>query len=134
MTLAEWTPIIVALITAGLLKYAADVVKWLAAKRKGQTTEGRQTASLSTADQTIALVARARDELESDNVLLRAMLQEERAASASREADLIQRHAAEMARRDAREADYRAEIARLERKVREILSELESLKSRHTGA
>lgn len=127
----EWTPILVALIAAGLLKYAVDVVKWILARYRGQTTQGRQSANIATVDQSLAVVARARDELEADNALLRAMLAEERAASASRESDLIRRHANDRGEWHAEKTSMRAEIDGLQNRLRQMLDELEDLKRRH---
>ena len=129
--LVEWTPILVALIAAGLLKYSVDLGKWAYARYKGGTIEGREATHVSTVDQSLAVVARARDELESDVALLRAMLQEERASSASREADLIRRHAADRTEWSREKSSMRAEIDGLQERLRAMLDELEDLKRRH---
>lgn len=130
MTGVEWTPVIVALITAGLLTYVRDAVKWLGVRRREQTPEGRQTMSIATVDQSLTVVAKARDELESDNALLRATLAEERAAHASERSDLIRRHAAERMQWGDEKATLKAEIADLERRLREMLTEVENLRLR----
>jgi chromosome segregation ATPase len=125
VTPAEWTVILTTLISAGLLKAAIDLVKWIYKRRQDRAVaaspEGQKAAQLATVDQSLAVVARARDELEADNERLRREITEKDA-----------RHASELAYRDAREAAYREEIVRLESKVREILAELEGLKRRHT--
>jgi chromosome segregation ATPase len=132
VTPAEWTTILVALITAGLLKYAVDLLKWLAARRAGATEQGRTATITATVDQSLAVVARARDELEADNALLRATLAEERANHASERSDLIQRHGAERLQWSQERADLQAHIADLERRLREMLAEVESLRLRTT--
>ncbi len=120
MTGIEWTPILVALIGAGLLKYAADLFKWLRTRKQANTPAALRQADIATVDLSLAVVARARDELEADNARLRSQLAETDA-----------RHAAEIARRDLREQAMRAEIDALERKLRALLSEVERLKDRH---
>ncbi len=120
MTGIEWTPILVALIGAGLLKYAADLFKWLRTRKQANTPAALRQADIATVDLSLAVVARARDELEADNVRLRSQLAETDA-----------RHAAEMARRDLREKAMREEITVLENKLRALLAEVEKLKDRH---
>ena len=120
MTGAEWTAIAIALIGAGILNYLKEFVKWWNSRQEANTPEGQQAANLATVDQSLAVVARARDELEADNSRLRGIIAEQDA-----------RFSAEIARRDAREASLQEEIVRLERKCREILSEIEGLKLRH---
>lgn len=126
----DWTQVLVALISAGILTTLRDIVKWIGDRRKGSTPAGRQAVNIATVDQSLAVVAKARDELETDNALLRAMLSEERAASASRESDLISRHAAERITWQTEKADLKAEIADLERRLRELLTEVENIRRR----
>lgn len=116
----NWTEILVALIAAGLLKYSVDLARWWANRRKERSPEGQQVASLATVDQSLAVVARARDELEADNARLRAWL-----------AEVDARHTAERAVWAEEKAAMRAEIHDLERRLREMLAEVESLKIRH---
>ncbi|WP_394620961.1 hypothetical protein JNUCC0626_18260 [Lentzea sp. JNUCC 0626] len=118
MTGAELVPILVAVISAGVLR---DVVRWFGARRKARSPEGKQAASLITVDQSIAVVARARDELMEDNVRLREQLAETDA-----------RHAAERVQWAEEKASMRAEITGLERRLRELLTEVEDLKIRHS--
>ncbi len=120
MTPAEWSAILIALISAGLLKYAVDFFKWLRSRKEQRTPEAARVATIATVDASLAVVARARDELAADNVRLRSQLTETDA-----------RHAAEMARRDLREKAMREEIAVLESKLRALLTEVENLKDRH---
>ncbi|MBP2323342.1 SMC interacting uncharacterized protein involved in chromosome segregation [Kibdelosporangium banguiense] len=120
MTPAEWIPILIALISAGLLKYAVDVIKWWTVRRKSKTPEGKQAANLATLDQSLAVVARARDELEADNARLRAQLAEADA-----------RHAVERMTWTEEKAAMKSEIHELERRLREMLAEIENLKLRH---
>jgi molecular chaperone GrpE (heat shock protein) len=126
----ELTPIIVALLAGGLLSYAAALCKWFVAWRQGATTEGRQAAHVTTVDQSLAVVARARDELEADNALLRATLAEQRAAHASEVSDLIQRQTTERALWSQEKSGLKAEIADLERRLREMLAEVENIRRR----
>jgi len=116
----NWTEVLVALIAAGLLKYAVDGLKWLAVRRRAGSHEARNSAAISTADQSLAVVAKARDELEADNARLRAEMAEKDA-----------RHDRERDRWEAKEVSMRREIDTLERKVRDILDELEQIKLRH---
>ncbi|MDT8915772.1 hypothetical protein [Amycolatopsis sp. PS_44_ISF1] len=116
----NWTEVLVALIAAGLLKYAVDLAKWWSARRKRKSPEGVQSANLATLDQSLAVVARARDELEADNARLRSQLAESDA-----------RHAAERATWAEEKASMKAEIHDLERRLREMLAEIENLKIRH---
>ncbi len=120
MTGAEWTMIAVALIGAGLLNYVKEILTWWRNRRISNTPEAKEAASIATVDQSLTVVAKARDELEADNTRLRGQI-----------ADQDARFVAEIARRDAREASLMEEITRLETKVREILAEVESLKFRH---
>ncbi len=125
MTPAEWTLIITTLITAGLLKALIDLVKWAYArrttKRAAEAPEAKQAASIATVDQSLAVVARARDELEADNIRLREQLAESDA-----------RHEADRARWELRDKARREEIEVLEAKLRALLAEVEKLKDRHT--
>lgn len=114
------TQILVALITAGLLKYAVDALRWLSKRRREGTSASRDAFAVVTADQSLAVVARARDELEADNARLRAEM-----------AEKDDRHDRERDRWDAKEKTLRREIDTLERKVRDILDELEQIKLRH---
>jgi len=124
----NWGEILVALIGAGLLKFAVDGIKALSKRRQARTPEARDALHVTTADQSLAVVARARDELEDDNNRLRAEITRVERRASEAEA----RHDAELARRDLREAAMRAEIETLERKLRALLTEVEKLKDRHT--
>ncbi len=121
MTPAEWSAILIALITAGLLKYVVDFIKWLRDRHQQRSPEAQRAQSIATVEASLAVVARARDELEADNVRLRSQRSETDA-----------RHAAEMARRDLREKAMREEITVLESKLRALLAEVEKLKDQHT--
>jgi len=121
MTPAEWTAILVALIAAGLMKYVVDLCKFISAKRKGKLPEAVQAVHVATVDQSLAVVARARDELEADNLRLRQQMAEADA-----------RHEADRARWELRDKARREEIEVLERKLRALLAEVEKLKDRHT--
>lgn len=128
----EWTPILIALISAGLFKAVVDGVKYVTVRRKAKieaaSPDGRHAVLAVTMDQSLAVVARARDELEADNTRLR----DELLRADQRAADQQARHDAEIARRDLREKAMRDEIDALERKLRALLSEVERLKDRHT--
>lgn len=126
----NWGEIIVALIGAGLLKFAVDGLKWLVKRRQARTPEARDALHVTTADQSLTVVAKARDELEDDNRRLRNDNDRLRRQQAESDA----RHDAERARWDLREAAMRAEIDGLERKLRALLTEVEKLKDKHTLA
>lgn len=116
----NWTPIIVALIAAGLLKYVIDGIRWFYHRYRGRSPERKQAAVISTVDQSLAVVAKARDELEADNARLRVQLAESDA-----------RHEVERARWGEEKAAMRNEINDLERRLRELLAEVQNLKTRH---
>lgn len=120
MTGAEWSAVLIALIGAGLLKYAVDFFKWLRARREAKQPEAVKAATIATVDQSLAVVARARDELEADNARLRAQMAEADA-----------RHEADRARWELRDKLRREEIEVLEAKLRALLVEVEKLKDRH---
>lgn len=117
----NWTEVLVALIAAGLLTFVSDQIKGFRARRNAKAPEARQSATISTVDQALAVVARSRDELEADNARLRAQ-----------QAESDARHEAERARWELREAAMREEIAALEQKLRALLVEVEQMKDRHT--
>jgi hypothetical protein len=119
MTPAEWTLILTTLITAGLLKYCVDFIKWLRARREAKTPEAQKITQIATVDQSLAVVARARDELEADNTRLRQQLHESDA-----------RHEADRVRWELRDKMRREEIEILESKLRQLLTEVEKLKDR----
>lgn len=120
MTPVEWTAIIVALISAGLLKYAVDGYKGWKKGRLAKTPAALQAAQIATVDQSLAVVARARDELAEDNARLRTLMAESDA-----------RHEADRARWELRDKSRREEIEVLEAKLRALLTEVEKLKDRH---
>lgn len=120
MTPAEWSAILIALIGAGLLKYAVDFVKWLKSRRDEKAPEAIKAQHVATVDASLAVVARARDELEADNARLRAQMAESDA-----------RHEADRARWELRDKARREEIEVLERKLRALLAEVEKLKDQH---
>lgn len=120
MTPAEWTAILIALISAGLVKYLADAVRWWRSRRQAQTPAAQQAMTISTVDQSLSVVARARDELEADNTRLRRLMSEADA-----------RHEADRVRWELLDARRREEIEALESKLRALLGEVERLKDRH---
>jgi chromosome segregation ATPase len=120
VTPAEWTAILIALISAGLLKYAVDAVKAFRNRARARTPEALQATQIATVDQSLAVVARARDELEADNSRLRLQMAEAEA-----------RHEADRARWELRDKSRREEIEVLEAKLRQLLTEVEKLKDRH---
>ncbi len=121
MTPAEWSAILIALIGAGLLKYAVDFFKWLKSRREEQAPERQRAHTIATVDASLAVVARARDELEADNDRLRRQMAESDA-----------RHEDDRARWELRDKARREEIEVLERKLRALLHEVEKLKDQHT--
>ncbi|MFC0623819.1 hypothetical protein [Kribbella deserti] len=119
----EWTPVIVALLGAGVLRYLESVARWYLRRRAAATPAGQRAALLSEADLTVAVVAHARDELAEDNRRLREQIVEERA-----------RHAEDRAVWAGEKAGMRAEIDTLEAKLRAVLHEVEEFKRRHREA
>lgn len=114
------TTVLVALIGAGVLRYVEYVARWYARRRAAATPVGQRLAALTEADQSVTVVAHARDELAEDNRRLRVMLSEER-----------QRRVEDNAASIARETVMRAEINALELKIRAVLTEVEEMKRRH---
>lgn len=112
--------VLVALIGAGVLRYLEAVTRWLIRRRVTATPAGQRAAVLTEADQTVAVVAHARDELAEDNRRLRAIIGETRT-----------QHAEDRAQWAAEKATMRSEIDSLETRAREMLAELIELKRRH---
>ena len=100
--------IVATILTAGGGKYVWEAVK---AFRGGPPRASRR---LTAVDANIATVARARDELEQDNARLREILMEERKQRAEDEI----RHAGERARWLADQERLRADVNRLEERLR----------------
>lgn len=120
------TAIIVALISFGALDWARSLVKARSDRKRlavaASSPEGRASASLEFADQSILVVAKARDELEADNDRLRQVLTEVRADRAA----LVQEHAREReAWRLEREA-MRAEMEAMEARIRTLRERLDA--------
>lgn len=113
--------ILIALIGAGLLTTFVDGVKWVYRRRQSRDPEVRSSAAVATADASLSVVARARDELEADNARLRAD-----------RAECDARHLAERQQWESEKRAMRAEIDRLEGKLRELLNEVENLRIRHS--
>lgn len=113
------TNIAVALIAAGLLNYARDAFKAFRARKVAGTPEAREALHVATADQSLIVVARARDELVEDNVRLRLTISEERT-----------RHAEDRAQWARDKAILRGEIDSLEAKLRGLLDEVTALRTR----
>ena len=120
MTPAEWSAILIALISAGLLKYLVDAIKAFRRGHLSKSPEALKGQQIATVDQSLAVVARARDELEADNARLRLQMAEQDA-----------RHEAERARWEVRDQARREEIEMLEVKLRQLLAEVEKLKDLH---
>jgi len=115
------TSILVALIGAGLLSYTRDAYRAFRSRSAASTPEAREALHVATADQSLIVVARARDELAEDNALLRAALSEERSSAARERAEwAVERRA------------MRDEIDALEAKLRGLLDEVSALKRRHS--
>ncbi len=121
-----WVPIIVALISAGLFAWFKQIVTVAWKNRRRATPAGRAHAArmedLALTDQSLVVVARARDELESDNARVRAERDED-----------ARRHATERAAWDAEraqmrrdQADERAEWARERQRMRDHIDDLEA--------
>lgn len=117
----DWTTLLVALISAGLLKYLSDAVKWWVARRKNISPLALQTASIATVDQSLTVVAKARDELESDNARLRTQI---------RETD--SRHVSDRDTWAREKMELKGEIQALEQRLRDLLTEVQDLQARHS--
>lgn len=103
-----WITGIVALLTGGGGKFAYDAfVQWRASPPRGIRQQ-------SLVDANIATVARARDELEEDNVRLRTIIAEER----KQRAEVERLHESDRTRWDLDRERLRADVDRLERRLR----------------
>lgn len=114
------TAIIIALVAAGALDWARSLVQARSQRKRlalaTASPDGRAHAQLEFADQSILVVAKARDELEADNDRLRATLTEVR----QDRSNLVAEHAKEReAWRLEREA-MRAEIDELSTRLRTV--------------
>jgi chromosome segregation ATPase len=114
------TAIIIALVAAGALDWARSLVQARSQRKRlalaTASPDGRAHAQLEFADQSILVVAKARDELEADNDRLRATLVETR----QDRANLVAEHAKEReAWRLEREA-LRAEVDDLSTRLRTV--------------
>lgn len=103
-----WVVTVLALLTGGGGKFVYDTI------RQWRNAPPRAARSQLIVDANIATVARARDELEQDNVRLRTMLTE---ASAQR-AEAERLHAEERTRWQADQQRLRADVERLEERLR----------------
>lgn len=119
------TAVIVALIGAGLLDWARNLVKArLQARREGiaaLSPEGRAADHLAFADASILVVAKARDELAEDNTRLRSELAETRATAAEERLN----HATEREAWRVERAEMRREIDLLETRLRGVRERLD---------
>jgi hypothetical protein len=74
------TPILIALLGAGILSFLKDFVKWMVTRHRAsqpdQVESRRIHESVRQADESVIVVARARGELERDNERLRAEIAE----------------------------------------------------------
>lgn len=113
------TPIIVALIGAGLLGFVRDGIRGFRARKAAGSPTARETLAVGVADASLLVVAKARDELEEDNARLRVSIVEER-----------NRHAEDRAQWAREKAALRGEIDSLEAKLRGLLDEVTALRSR----
>jgi len=118
-TTASVTAIVVALLGAGILTFLRDGLKALRLRRRAATPAGRDALYLETADKSLLVVAKARDELGEDNARLRLSIVEERS-----------RHAEDRAQWARDKAVLRGEIDALEGKLRALLNEVSALRTR----
>lgn len=114
------TDILTALITGGLLSFARDAWRAWKTRQHAHSPEGMESARVASANDSLLVVVKARDELEEDNRRLRETITEERARAAEDRAQAALEKSA-----------MRAEIDSLEAKLRAMLTEVEALKNRH---
>lgn len=107
------------LLSAGLARWATGQVAAWRARRTTRQVDTAERRHMAEVDGSLLTVARARDELEDDVLRLREQLVFERKLRAEDH----QRHEQER-------AALRAEIDRLERRLRELLLEVQNLKER----
>lgn len=119
-TTAAIANVVVAMLSGGVLVYVRDVIKTRRDAKFAASPAGREAAHVAAVDQTIAVVAHARDELAADNLRLRLIITEDRARHAEDRAEWVREKAA-----------MRAEADVLEAKLRSVLSEVEAYKHRH---
>lgn len=118
------TPILIAILTGGLLAYVRDLVKWIYERHQASKPDRIEAQkiheSVAQADQSVIVVARARDLLAADNARLRIEIAED-----------AKRHAADRAEWTAERAELRREIDELEERLRGALDEVRALKAKH---
>lgn len=118
------TALLAAALAGGLLNVIAQAVKWVTNRRSAnqpQVVEAKKVhQAVAQADQSLATVARARDELEADNDRLRQVNQTDR-----------ERYEKDRDEWRQERSELRAEILRLEASIRESLEEVQALKTRY---
>lgn len=121
--------LISALLGAGVLGYARELIKWLVARRKNRKTPAQVEATEAAekvhqaviqADESLIVVARARDILYQDNAALRAERVEQ-----------DRRHALDRAEWARERAELRAELDAVDARLRAALDEVAVLRTRH---
>jgi SMC interacting uncharacterized protein involved in chromosome segregation len=107
------------LLSAGLARWAGGQVKAWTVRRRQRLQDTVEKRHMSEIDGSLLTVVRARDELEDDNRRLREQLVEERRMRVE-----------DQLRHEQERGALRAEIDRLETKLRELLLEVQHLKER----
>jgi FtsZ-binding cell division protein ZapB len=118
------TPILVAMLTGGLLAYIRDLFKWMhdrnLARQPDQVELRKVHDAVATADRSVLVVEKSRDALEDDNARLRAEIQE-----------MALRHAADRLEWYKERGELRQEIDALEDRLRATLADVRDLRERH---
>lgn len=130
--MSTWlVPLLAAALGAGLLTLLERGVKSAIARRRASLPEVKAQRQIhdavAAADQSIAVVARARDELAEDNRLLRAQNMADRQRY-DRDRDDWRFDRAQW---DAERTEMRNELKRMEATLRTSLAELEGLKAKY---
>lgn len=115
---SPWVLIVTAIVSAGGIKYVYDLTRqWMSKVPAGLITDTLAAASIAT-------VARARDELEEDNLRIRATLAEERQNWAQERSRMLAEQAIDRERYQREQSlweqdrmRFRAEIAALEQQI-----------------
>lgn len=130
--MSTWLPQLLAILLSGaVIKLIADAIKALREKHKRTQPQAverqRVHDAVAAADESIIVVAKARDELAEDNARLREQIVADRQRYDRDRDDWRFQQAAYEAEKKA----MRAEVASVETQLRRALGEIEGLKARY---
>lgn len=124
-------PLLAAALGAGLLNLIDRSVRAIVARYRASRPEVAEQrkihAAVQQADESIAVVARARDELEEDNRRLRDQSTTDRQRY-EKDLNFLRLRVSEL---ESREKALRDEVNNMEKRLRQALGEIEGLKARY---